>query len=1024
MKRKEHSPPDLWISAYLGPRKDEILRASLASLDESRRSGEKRAVSEVKLGLFQLLWKVLIEQDSFDQQDVAECVRLLRLNPPADFPMTFFSEIAAFEEAVVDRVRQVTNLSASTFVEMVTSLGRRRHRLVSMVVKDIWAPTKCILESGARGYCLMDDLGKIIHANAKMEQLLGDDSLRGQFLTDFFKGGDKRVVQATIAGKREPLIQSIRIFPKGGNIVQVGAEIGPMLIEGTKTGNYACFIDITQSARTELEVLRQSPVGVVKVNLEGEINYANRKMLEMIGVDSYQGKKIKDIFNKSNLAKVNQQLKKRRLGESGEYETFLTRSDGHLIPVMISAVPEWDLSGKVSGSVAVVRSLEIERCVDQIHKVIERGADYQEMLQVVAETTATMVPYDLFMVHNFSTSGRHVRQLFTYSPEGGEPHWGIRWWEAPNEVIRDMQQQKTVHRIDDLNEYFSQEVWKKSRYWQQISEFLEKGYRSRLLFPVVREGRIIGAIGLYSKAEKPYSTKQEAILRSLPLDKVVIMVLSLIEKKDLKFRLDLMKKISMVREKFQDVGQFIVEGIADHYALDIVYLFMVDDNRRLFRLMCQAGANKLPDDYTQSLQEGILSLVYRKNKNLEIGKNYDFNIPNVWKNRVAKEIFKPIYNTVSKICLPIRTEEAFWILNIEDPRENAFSEEEFEALQLVRDEITSFFSRSWLYHSLETTLNITSDAIISTDRSGNIKRVNPAACHLLGYAKEDLICKNLKRYFKDQETSEEALKEVNFPNREVVWQRRDGGDLRVLLSGLELPREFAQRIFIAKDLSLQKKLEELEYLGKLSTELAMQIKTPLSLMFSWMNRLKAQAADLAAAEPFDKTIRQLKKVELTCDRLAFLGYGASVSMIPFTAMSLDVQEIIRRLQEDLPRSELDRIDFKVQEKLPLFQGSLEQLVFSLETMISYLLRFLPEEELVEVAFSLRKHQMVIDIRGVFPEEALKGPASLTDIALGTNIIRQLIEADHKGRFCHRLDQEKQVLHFYIGLPLTVGEGHG
>ena len=750
-------------------------------------------------------------------------------------------------------------------------------------------------------------------------------------------------------------------------------------------------------------------------------------MLEIIDADSYQGKTLKNIFNEGNLAKVEQQLKRRWRGKSDEYEAFMTRSDGHLVPVMISAVPERTLKGKVCGSVALVRSLEVEHYIDKIHEEIENEPDYKEMLHTVARITAEIIPFDLFSVVIFSTSGQHVRQLFSYSPEGGETQYAVRWWEVPKEIIKENQKQQIVTRVSDLQEYFSRKVWKKFKHLHVISDFLAAGYRSRLLFMVIRAGRIVGAVGLYSKSEKPFSVKHETILRSLPLDKAVIMACSLEEKKTIEFRLDLMKKISMACEKIQDVGQLIVNSIADHFALEIVYLFMVDDSHRLFRLMCQAGSKKLSDGYTQSLNEGVLSLVYEKNKNLEIGKNHDLYIPNVWENRAAKRVFKPIFtDIVSKICLPIRTKEAFWILNIEDPLENAFSQEEFETLKSVRDEIGSFLSRSWLFHSLENTQDSTSDAIISTDSRGKIKQVNPAACHLLGYAKEDLTGTNLKKYFKDPETSEDALSKGDFPNREVVWQKRDGGDLRVLLSGVQLPQFFGRRIFIAKDLSLQKKLEELEYLGKVSIELAMQIKTPLSLMFSWMNRLKAKAQDLdlSAAETLDKTIRQLKKVELTFDRLAFLGYEKPTGLIPYTAMSLDAQEIIRRLEEDLPQTELERIDFQVQENLPLFQGSLAQLAFCLETMISYLLRFLPENEKVKVAFSRRKHHLVVDVRGVFPEESLKGPSGVMDIALGTNIMRQFIEADHKGRFCHRFDQKKQVLHFSIGLSMTAGEGYG
>jgi PAS domain S-box-containing protein len=795
----------------------------------------------------------------------------------------------------------------------------------------------------------------------------------------------------------------------------------------TSGSGITAFLDAKKerilSGRTELEVLEQSPLGVIKINRAGEITYANRKMLEIIDVGSYQGKTLQDIFTEAIWAKVEKRLKKRWRGKSDEYKTFMTRSDGRLVPVMISAVPEWNLKGEVCGSVALVRSLEVEHYIDKIHAEIENEPDHKKMLHAVARITAEIIPFDLFSAVVFSTSGQHLRQLFSYSPEGEQTQYRVRWWDVPKEFIKEMRQRQIVTRINGLQEYFSKAEWQKFKHQEVIHDFLAAGYRSRLLFNVIRSGRSLGAVGLYSKSKKPFSPKHEAILRSLPLDKAVNVACNLEEKKTTEFRLELMKKIAMACENIQEVGQIIVDGIADHYDLDIVSLFLVDDSHRLFRLMCQAGSKKLPEDYTQSLQEGVLSLVYAKNKHLEIGKNHDFNIPNVWENGAAKSVFKTAYDTVSKICLPIRTKAGFWVLNIEDPLENAFSKEEFEAIKSLRDEIAAFFSHSWLLHSLENTQASTSDAIISTNSLGNIKQVNPAAGHLLGYAMEDLIGTNLKKYFKDPETSEEALLEDDFPNREVVWQKRDGGDLRILLSGVQLPQFFDQRIFIAKDLSLQKKLEELEYLGKVSVELAMQIKTPLSLMFSWLNRLQAQAGDPSAAETLDKTVRQLKKVELTCDRLAVLGYEEPTGLIPYTPMSLDAQEIIRRLDEDLPRIELERIDFQVQENLPLFQGSLAQLAFCLESMISYLLRFLPENEKVQVAFSRRKQDLVVDVRGVFPEESLNGPAGVMDIALGTNIIRKFIEVDHKGRFFRSFDQKKQVLHFSIGLSMTSGEGH-
>jgi PAS domain-containing protein len=238
-----------------------------------------------------------------------------------------------------------------------------------------------------------------------------------------------------------------------------------------------------------------------------------------------------------------------------------------------------------------------------------------------------------------------------------------------------------------------------------------------------------------------------AILRQIPVDQAVLMALHLEKEEEQTFRINLAKRVfegpkdvdKRVSEGADDmkwVAGIVVKALAEHYEWTNVAILQVDWSNACIRLLSQWAAetkSRLPEGYTQRIQDGVLGYVCREGCPVRIG---DVKGPE-W-----KDIFRPgVPGTVSELCVPIRGEDGQvrWLLDVEDIQQNAFAEEEQQALETVLAELAAVLERSRQHHFLQVVIQSTSDAIIVTDERGNINKVNPAAQRLLGYSEEELL---------------------------------------------------------------------------------------------------------------------------------------------------------------------------------------------------------------------------------------------------------------------------------------------
>ena len=107
------------------------------------------------------------------------------------------------------------------------------------------------------------------------------------------------------------------------------------------------------------EVLDASGIGVVIIDMERNVRYANRAALDMLGLAGYDGITLDSIFRDEAAREILQrQLADRKSGFLGNYSVQAYRPDGDKVPLEITGLPIPDEHGVVVGSLGLFRNVE------------------------------------------------------------------------------------------------------------------------------------------------------------------------------------------------------------------------------------------------------------------------------------------------------------------------------------------------------------------------------------------------------------------------------------------------------------------------------------------------------------------------------------------------------------------------------------------------------------------------------------------------------------------------------------------
>jgi signal transduction histidine kinase len=281
----------------------------------------------------------------------------------------------------------------------------------------------------------------------------------------------------------------------------------------------------------------------------------------------------------------------------------------------------------------------------------------------------------------------------------------------------------------------------------------------------------------------------------------------------------------------------------------------------------------------------------------------------------------------------------------------------------------------------------------------------------------------LADFLKDKDRAPKLQAAQHVLSEEVQLICKDGTEVSMLMSGTSLPRDIGRKIYILNDLSVRKRMETLEVLRRMYNEIASQIKTPLSLAFTWLD-LRAIESAPDVADLIDKTLRQLHKVDLTYERLLYYERQESA---PYCVerSAFEIPVLVEKIKQRMPVLEAGRIEVTAGQDVPSVCGDISRMWFCLESLLAYFLRFMPENGKVTVDIKSLAAKVVVAIRGFAPQitggpitdyaEARWAIQAITEMAAGEQTVSTFINRDYAGEFYkRRLDGG--LVEYVITLP--------
>ncbi|MHA1906503.1 MAG: PAS domain S-box protein [Candidatus Thorarchaeota archaeon] len=219
---------------------------------------------------------------------------------------------------------------------------------------------------------LIDLEGRHFNANKQASKMLGykHEDLIGMSVWDVIAEGEKGkaegILEKLLEGRQVPPYE--RVF-RTADGTDFPVEINVTLVRDSE-GNPEYIQSIVRniSARQEFQealkisekrhrdLITNLPEGIASVDFDENFTFVNQAFCEMLGYspDELLRMSAFELLDSENKSVLQQQTEHRKKGESSSYELGLIRKDGKRIVARISAVPQTNDAGEISGTISVV----------------------------------------------------------------------------------------------------------------------------------------------------------------------------------------------------------------------------------------------------------------------------------------------------------------------------------------------------------------------------------------------------------------------------------------------------------------------------------------------------------------------------------------------------------------------------------------------------------------------------------------------------------------------------------------------
>lgn len=721
------------------------------------------------------------------------------------------------------------------------------------------------------------------------------------------------------------------------------------------------------------------PLGIVRTSTEARVTFANRQMRELLGDQIGVGSLVSDLpLSEASRATLTRALVERFDHERGSGYRLQTETKelGTTVRAQVAAVPEYDAQGHLIGSLGFVIDESSEVVAINIFRAMEHASDPDSLLLEMSRHLREVLTFDTIMVTGIGKGRTHLRAIFEHPlpPPTTAPY---RWWAMPA-FVKAMIEDFEAGSLD-VKELFSRPDFAALAESDcAVREFRARGFRHALRLGVVRHQVLVAIVTMFRQSGSGFNDSDLRLCKRLPIVETVSYALDLGGQRQQSFTLDVIESLAEIADNTSLVAQRLVDHLWGHFGWEHVSLFRVTEDGRRMRMICQAQASekRLPDDYEQSSNTGMLGRCFQTRAGVNVG---DLSV------LPEGEYVQGIAGMRSELVLPVPGRKLTWVLNVESTLRDAFAQEEQAAVELILRVTGLILERTATLELQFALLNAVADAVIQTNALGVIQDVNPACERLLRYRRDELLHRRLSSFVSlpdeegapaeartgssqpwaqpptavgREETILELLHAKEAWSTEVELLTSHGATVPVLLSAAPLPSEFGGKVFVASDLTQLRHVERMGALTQLFRQLASEIRLPLALAAGFLGDVD-ERQDADPHELADKALRQIRKADLPLERVLRLAGATETSPLPRNVFEL--RSALSQIEQELPREGAAALRVSVRGDAVMVRAAYPELVFCLQSLISFLLRIRTEDEHVDIRLGRFQQQAFASI---------------------------------------------------------------
>jgi PAS domain S-box-containing protein len=795
----------------------------------------------------------------------------------------------------------------------------------------------------------IDGVGLISYANPALQDML-PEALGRDFAT-LFGPRSRDVGDALLSNRRETL----RLDLHRGNLpsVRLRGEIGPLVDEHNRRGAYALLFGLDgEEARFDAQ-----PEGILQLDPDGKVVFANRRAKEMIGAtqEELRGREAASLFSTSG-----------SIGRPPPIADWLRSADGHrelaelarldgggATPVRVTVTPSFDTAESRAGAILTIVSIANELVrVDLQGLLGVPNSEPENLISGVMDAVRRVIPYDLATFGIYTDDMRYHKTLVVRPPPKWT--WTTAWFPLGPEVGEFLLSNHTWG--DDLKattkalspDLDDDEV---------VKHLVDDGMKGFVTLPISGGGQKVRAsLTLLSKQAHRYDGREVEQMRELGVEKALIVAEANISRRRGERLRELEAQLAGA-SGYLKLARDFAGGIARCLAWDYVAVFGVDRRDNLFRLIAQCKHTEILDvnsEYNLPLTDGLLGTALRENAllsepNLDAGSQYAYK-PVVPGSRSALAV--PV-RVVQQAAKP-SSDEVEWMLCVESSQRNAFQGPEMASLEEVLAQCEGILRQRWQKAVQRCLLDAVEQAVILVDRAGKVRLTNRWANTLLARRGDSLLGEMLET-FGAAEADRRLLNSMN-PTAQAPLELRVAGavTVRTLASQRQVNDDYGHRLWLFTDLRELASQSDSRYLEQTVNEVAQNTRLPLMLASNLIRNAKNLAKEPAITEMLESAIRQLNNVDITYERLASTLAIHEEPNCPqqiFDAVQVLWQAVNELPEEDIRSCDLTDLESTRAPKSFLTTGWPEQLNFAFRSMLGYLLVRRPSACKVRIALS-------------------------------------------------------------------------